>query len=126
MKLPIATLPLLFAMAFHGGVLRGQAVRASTREPVENAPVADYLASPIRSNSSVPAGPFKRPAIAELTDGRQMLPVNVHWWRGLDALPFGSSDLVIDGVVTSAKAVLSIDRSEVNSEFTVKIKANAD
>jgi hypothetical protein len=59
--------------------------------------------------------------IAELTSGEEVLPLNSHWWWGLPALPANESDAIVIGEVVSAKAYLSNDKTDVYSEFAVRI-----
>ena len=59
--------------------------------------------------------------IAELTPGEEVLPLNSHWWWGLPAIPANQSDAIITGEVLGAKAYLSNDRTEVYSEFAVRV-----
>ena len=60
-------------------------------------------------------------AIAELASGEEVLPVNSHWWWGLPALPASQSHAIVTGEIISAKAYLSNDKTEVYSEFSVRI-----
>jgi hypothetical protein len=59
--------------------------------------------------------------ITELTSGEEVLPLNSHWWWGLPALPVNQSHAIVTGEIVSAKAYLSNDKTEVYSEFAVRI-----
>lgn len=49
------------------------------------------------------------------------LPLNVHWWQGMSALPVAQSDAIVVGFVHDARAYLSNNRSVVYSEFSVRV-----
>lgn len=49
------------------------------------------------------------------------LPLTIHWWAGLPALPVAQSDAIVLGEITDAQAYLSDDRSGVYSEFTIRV-----
>jgi hypothetical protein len=59
--------------------------------------------------------------VEELPDQITPLPLNVHWWIGLPALPVAQSDAIVLGEITDAQAHLSDDKSGVYSEFTIRI-----
>lgn len=59
--------------------------------------------------------------VKELPDNIMPLPLNVHWWAGLPALPVAQSDAIVLGEITDAQAHLSDDKSGVYSEFTIRI-----
>lgn len=45
-----------------------------------------------------------------------------HWARGLEALPIDTSDTILVGTITDARAHLSNDRTGVYSEFSVQVE----
>lgn len=45
-----------------------------------------------------------------------------HWSRGLEALPIDSSDTILIGTITDARAHLSNDKTGVYSEFRVQVE----
>jgi hypothetical protein len=59
--------------------------------------------------------------IAELMSGEEVLPLNSHWWWGLPALPANQSDAIVTGEIVGAKAYISNDKTEVYSEFEVRV-----
>lgn len=59
--------------------------------------------------------------VEELPDDITPLPLIVHWWSGLPALPAAQSDAVVLGEITDAQAQLSSDKTGVYSEFTIHI-----
>lgn len=75
----------------------------------------------IRS-SRYDAGKPKNLFVAEPSDATEELPLNVHFWLGLPALPVTHSDAVILGDVISTNAYLSNDKTGIYSEFTVRIE----
>jgi hypothetical protein len=59
--------------------------------------------------------------VEEMSNGVAPLPISVHWWAGLEALPVAQSDVVVLGEVTDAQAHLSNDKTGVYSEFTIRV-----
>lgn len=62
------------------------------------------------------------PPIAELPAGGDMLPLNVHWWQGIPALPVSESAAIVLGEVTCRNAYLSEDKTSIYSEFTIQVE----
>jgi hypothetical protein len=60
--------------------------------------------------------------VTELQRGVQVLPINVAWWRGLEALPFSTSDAVVLGRISNAQAFLSADKTGAFSAFTMAVE----
>lgn len=58
-------------------------------------------------------------AEAYLIEGRIW---NTHWYKGLSALPFPQSDVVLLGGVMDAKAHLSNDKTGIYSEFGLQVE----
>ena len=53
--------------------------------------------------------------------GERIQTETSHWFYGLPALPTAQSDVVLIGIVVSADAFLSPDKSGVYSEYSVRI-----
>lgn len=60
--------------------------------------------------------------IAEAPPGSEPLPLNAHFWWGMQAIPTDHSSAIVLGEVVNAQAYLSNDKSNVYSEFTLLIK----
>lgn len=86
-------------------------------------PVTEYATEIARNESDFTGCSQKgRGEIKELPSNVDELPVNSHWWVGLSALPVAQSNVVIVGEITDAQAHLSNDKTNVFSEFTLKVE----
>ena len=86
-------------------------------------PVTEYATEMLRNESDFTGCSQKgRGEIKELPSNVDELPVISHWWVGLSALPVAQSDIVIIGEITDAQAHLSNDKTNVFSEFTLKVE----
>ncbi|HEX8564602.1 MAG TPA: hypothetical protein VF648_02955 [Pyrinomonadaceae bacterium] len=95
-------------------------------------PIVDFAQSDLAEESSSRKKKNKRfnnrgssdskKMIDEFPEGVENLPTIVHWWVGLSALPLESADAVVIGTVTNRKAYLSDDKTNVYSEYEVRIE----
>jgi hypothetical protein len=110
--LTLFALPAIFLM-------KGQERDKQKKQP----PIAEYAAEISRNESNFTGCSQKgRGEIKELSPDVEMLPVTSHWWTGLSALPVAQSDVIIMGEITNAQAHLSSDKTNVFSEFTLRVE----
>lgn len=65
---------------------------------------------------------LNKPGAKPITDGDQVRVRTSHWWSRLSALPVEQSDLVVVAEVVNAEAFLSDDKTNVYSEFTLRVE----
>lgn len=97
----------------------GQQTKPSIQEPSVEWSAASST-DPKRLEKSKRYDRFTSGGIAESASDVEELPLNVHWYQGISALPVTKSDAIVIGYVFDAKAYLSSNRSVVYSEFSVR------
>jgi hypothetical protein len=97
----------------------GQQITPPDQEPTvewSSSPSAD----PARQAKSKRYDGLSLGRIAEMPSDVQVLPVNVHWWKGISALPVAQSDAIVLGYILNSNAYLSDNRGAIYSEFSVR------
>ncbi len=112
-------------------VLRGQEQNKSSREgqqpqdenrwPIVEATAPEPATPELRAERQVKGRKYDKDVP---TIGPEMVQTSIgyHWPSEFPALPVSQSDALVTGVVTEAQAYLSSDKTNVYSEFTVKVE----
>lgn len=91
------------------------------QKPVAEYSAADHADAARRAKSSRHNKRGSEP-IKELAAGDSARRTVSHWWVGLPALPVPQSGAIVVGEVVDAQAYLSGDKTDVYSEFTVRVE----
>lgn len=87
-------------------------------------PIVDYeesSANPLTENRIAKNGRYDGGNLVKADIGTKAVEVFIHAHYDWDDLPFGYSDLVVEGKVTDSAAFLSNDKTTVYSEFTIRV-----
>jgi hypothetical protein len=89
----------------------------------ENAdlPVANYEDEQ-QAERAITSRRYNMASAGVLDENTQRLPLISHWWWGMQAFPTDQSDAVVIGTIADAQAYISEDKTNVYSEFRVKIE----
>jgi len=84
-------------------------------------PIASYD-RPQPSDRAIKSARYNGPGSQVIDERVQALPLISHWWWGLSPFPTDESSAVVVGEVVEAFAYLSGDKTNVYSEFTIRIE----
>lgn len=101
-----------------GSVLAVQDDPNQDQEPVAEYDMADRADTARRAKNKR----LDKPGTKPIKDGDTVRVRTIHWWARLSALPVEQSDLVVVGEITNAEAFLSGDKTNVYSEFTLRVE----
>lgn len=90
-------------------------------EEKQQMPIARYD-TPQPSNRAIKSARYNGPGSQVIDERVQPLPLISHWWWGMSPFPTDQSDAVVVGEVVEASAYLSDDKTNVYSEFTIRIE----